>query len=712
MLEKLLSPFTSILSRLKYGQKFMLISVLFIIPIIVLLYEWNATQQTQINFIRGEQAGVEQISEIMPFMLQVQQQRGLINGYLNGNKEAKSTIEAKLQEIAQLIEHIEAKFRKENLPQSYEKWASIHREWIELRDSYESLKASDSFVRHSKLVEQIEELIVNSADESELSLDNEINSYYLMRLVVQELPALIENSAFIRGTGNGILASRTLTDELKIQLLLREYESKTALVSLNKSLSKIAESQSNINVNLVEKGGQVAHNIQNYLVLLEQEIIHKQEMSMNPDTFFTQGTVAITTADEVFKLAIMELDHILQERIDDYTAERNVTLVIMVVVLLLVVIFYVAFFRSVMDTVSILKQRAESMAKGDFSQDIVLNTKDELQLVGAAFNEMQRSMNRVLSLNQQISLTTFQSSQQLTGISDQSIQDMKKVADSVQKVSDGTASQKRTTVEASSAMNEMAIGITRVAEAASEVASVAIRASENAVIGNQQLIETMDQMESIKKTQADSAQIVAKLDEHSVRISQIIKSIMEIAKQTKLLALNANIEAARAGEHGRGFSVVAQEIGELAEETSSSGKSISDLLIDIRSLVGATVSAMDSIQIETNMGMESIERTKETIDCILSEVKLVSEQIQDVSATTEEMSAGMEEVAASIADVSDISHRTSNEAELMATGTAEQLVSAEKIQISAKELRDMSQQLQNDLSKFVLCNDVIIPNLR
>ncbi|MDR0269331.1 methyl-accepting chemotaxis protein [Paenibacillus sp.] len=712
MLDQLLSPFTAILSRLKYGQKFMLISVLFIIPIIVLLYAWNATQQIQIKFIKGEQAGVEQISEIMPFMLQVQQQRGLINGYLNGNKEAKSAIEAKLQEISQYIEHIEAKFRKKNLPQSYEKWVSINKEWIELRDSYESLKASDSFIRHSKLVEQIEELIVSSADESELSLDNEINSNYMMRLVVQELPALIENSAFIRGCGNGVLASRTLTDELKIQLLLKESESKTAFVNLNKSLSKIAESHSNTNVNLVEKGGQAAQNIQNYLVLLDQEIINKQEMNMNPDTFFAQGTVAITTADEVFKLAITELDHIFQKRIDDYTTERNVALLIMVVVFILVFIFYVAFYRSVMDTVSILKRRAESMANGDFSQDIVLNTKDELQLVGAAFNEMQRSMNRVLSINQQISLTTFQSSQQLTGISDQSIQSMKRVADSVQKVSDGTTSQKRTTVEAASAMNEMAIGITRVAEAASEVASIAVRASENAVIGNQQLIETVDQMESIKKTQTDSAQIVTKLDEHSVRISQIIKSIMEIAKQTKLLALNVNIEAARAGEHGRGFSVVAQEIGKLAEETSSSGKSISDLLIDIRSLVGETVSAMHSIQIETNMGMESIERTKETIDCILSEVKLVSEQIQEVSATTEEMSSGMEEVAASIADVSEISHRTSNEAEIMATGTAEQLVSAEKIQISAQELRDMSQQLQNDLSKFVLCNDVIIPNLR
>lgn len=702
MLDKLLRPFTSILSRLKYGQKFMLISILFSIPIALLLYAWNSTQQSQITFIKGEQVGVTQINEMMPIILQIQQHRGLVNGYLNGNNKAKSDIEAKQQEIAQMIEIIETNFRKKNLPESYEKWVSIHKEWNSLRGSYESLKASESFDLHSTLVEQIEELIVSIADESDLSLDSEINSYYLMRLVVQELPALIENSAFIRGRGNGILSSQTLDDELRIQLLLEESKSNTALVNLNKSLAKISESQSNMNKNLVEKGEQVAHNIQSYLTLLNQEILYKKEINMNPDTFFTQGTTTITTADEVFKLAIMELDQLLQKRIDDYRAESNLTLLIIFAVLILVIIFYVAFYRSVIDTVRILKLRAEAMANGDFSQDIVLNTRDELQLVGAAFNEMQKSMIQVLSLNQQISATTSQSSRRLAGISDQSIQAMKQVADSVQKVSDGTAKQKRTTAEAASVMSEMANGITRIAEAASEVAYVATRANEHAVIGNEQLVDTVNQMESIKNTQANSAQIVAKLDEHSASISQIIESIMDVAQQTKLLALNANIEAARAGEHGRGFSVVAKEVGKLAEDTSNSGKSISDLLTNIRFLVGETVSAMHSMQTETNMGMESIERSKVTIDRILSEVKLVSEQIQEVSATSEEMSAEMEEVAASIAEVSDISSQTSTEAETMATGTSKQLVSAERIQLSAKELSDLSQQLQNDLSKFVL----------
>ncbi|MFD2368855.1 methyl-accepting chemotaxis protein [Brevibacillus sp. GCM10020057] len=702
MLNKMLSPFTSIISRLKYGQKFMLISVLFMIPVAILLYIWVSTQQDEINFIKSEQVGVEQVSELMPFMLQVQQHRGLVNGYLNGNKEAKVQIEAKQQEIAELIEQMEAKLREKNPPQFYKKWVSVKKEWDVIHSSYESLTASDSFERHSNLVNQIEELIVSVADESDLSLDSDINSYYTMKLIVEELPALIEGSAVIRGRGNGVLASGTLTDEVKMQLRLESSRSREALVNLKKAIAKIAENNSSMNRELPKKGEQAAQKIENYLSLLDQEILNKQRMSMNPDTFFAEGTAAIATAAEVFQLATVELDHTLQERIHDSAAARNTTLLITAVVLILVAVFYAAFYRSVMDTVSALKQRAEAMAKGDFSQDIVLHTRDELQLVGIAFNEMQKSMNRVLSNSQQIAAITSESSRQLTEISRESTMAMQQVAGSVQGVSEGTITQKRTTAEAATAMNEMSKGVLRIAEAASEVAMVAMRANEQAQLGNQQLEETVNQMASIKKTQVESARIVAKLDEHSAHIGQIIQAIMDVAKQTKLLAMNANIEAERAGEYGRGFAVVAQEVGKLAEETSRSGKSISDLLTVIRSLVVDTVSAMDSMQSEMNVGMESIERTKAAIHRILNDIRLVSEQIQEVSATSEEMSAEMEEVTASIAEISDISHKTSDEAETMAAAAEEQLASMEQIQCSTEALKDMSQQLQDDLSKFTL----------
>jgi methyl-accepting chemotaxis protein len=251
-------------------------------------------------------------------------------------------------------------------------------------------------------------------------------------------------------------------------------------------------------------------------------------------------------------------------------------------------------------------------------------------------------------------------------------------------------------------MNEMSAGVQRIAEAASEVADLAMRANEQAELGNRQLAQTVDQMANIRKTQAESSRIVAKLDEYSAHIGGIIDTVKEVAEQTKLLALNANIEAARAGEHGRGFIVVAQEVGKLARETSQHGEAISNLLHVIRSLIGDAVTAMDSMQTETNRGVEMIERSQVALNQILDNIRQVSEQIQEVSATSEEMSAEMEEVASSIAEISHISHKTSNETDVIAASAEEQLASMEQIESAATELQHMSRQLKDELSKFVL----------
>lgn len=699
MFDRVLRPFALIITRLKYGQKFMLISVLFMIPVVILLYFWISTQQDQIRMMKNEQIGLEQVGELMPFMLKVQEHRGLVNGYLNGNREAKAQIEDKQAEVVRLAEQIEVNFRKESLPQTYEKWTAIKKEWDGIRAAYEGLKAADSFDRHSALVAEVEALIVSSADESGLSLDNEISSYYIMRMIVEELPVLIESSAIIRGQGNGVLASGTLADKTAIQLQVEAAISETALDNLNNSLAKLVNRADG---ELLQKGEQAEQVIRNFLVLLDRELLSGQGMKMSPDTYFAEGTTAIASAAEAFDLAAIELEHKLQERIRYAKAVRNQALWLTAVVLLLVASFYGAFYRSVMDTVRTLKQRAEAMAQGDFSQDIILNTKDELQLVGIAFNEMQGAMNRVLHNTQKIAGATLQSSMQLTTITHESTMAMQQVADAVQEVSEGTTAQQRTTGETAVTMEDMSKGVLRVAEAASEVAMIAVNANEHAERGNQQLTETVHQMASIKKTQETSSRIVAKLDEHSAHIGEIIGAIMDVASQTKLLALNANIEAARAGEHGRGFGVVAREVGKLAEETSKSGETISNLLNDMRAIVEETVSAMDSMQLETNAGMVSIERSQSSIHQILNEVRLVTEQIQEVSATSEQLSAEMEEVTASIAEIAGISHKTASEAETMAAATEEQLASTEQIQSSAEELKDMSQQLQEDLRKFKL----------
>jgi len=702
MLAKVISPFTFIMARLKYGQKFLLISLLFMVPIIVTMYMLVSEQLAKIRQLESELVGVEQIRDLMPLMLQVQQHRGLVNGYLNGNAEAKDRVGAKQQEIAQLIDQIETDFRKDKLPETYDAWLSVRDEWEALRQSYESLEAGESFDRHSGLVGRVHDLMIGSADESGLTLTDGIDSYYTMRLIVQELPELIEGTAVIRGRGNGVLAAKTLPEDLRLKLLLERERSGEALAGLNLSLARVSEVDRFGGGELLEAGERAAGGIRGYLDLLDREILGKPTMDMDPTAFFDEGTTVIETASDVFDRAAAELTRILQERKDRAVSVCNVTFWFTAAIVLLVVLFYLGFYRNVLTAVRTLKERAEAMAGGDFSQDIALDTRDELRLVGEALSGVLREMNRVLGNNQQAADTTFESSRQLTGAAHDSTAAMQQVAAALQNVSEGTVRQERTTAEAAAAMGEMTTGVVRIAEAAGEVADLAMRTNELAERGNRELDEAARQMDSIRRKQADSSRIVEKLGEHSANIGGIIDAIMEVAEQTKLLALNANIEAARAGEHGRGFGVVAKEVGKLADETARSGQSIAGLLHEIRELIGEAVSAMEAMRIEIDQGLEQVGRSQEVFQRILADIRRVNEQIQEVSATSEELSAEMEEVSASIAEIAGIARNTSQEAGVIAQAAEEQLANMEQIRRSAEQLERMSRELKDDMGRFVL----------
>lgn len=702
MLDTLLKPFTSLVSRMKYGQKFIFISILFLAPIIYLFTTWVVEQQREINYLQGEQVGIEQIEQVWPLAIQIQQHRGLVSDYLNDNTTLLANIKAKQVEIKQLIDRINLQFNKEKYPQSYKQFQSIVSKWSQLELTYDQYPEAESYDLHSDLVKEVLAAITLLSDESYLTLDTQIDTYYMMRLLVDDLPVLIETTGVIRGKGNAALITKQLSNDAYLQLQLRKSISQGASNELVNTISRLDNSHPGKYKELLDQLANVYTLSNNYIALLDHEILEADSYKISNEDYYNQGAAAIEEMSKGYVLLGKNMTEQLQTRIDSSTSSRNMALSVMIVIFLLIMLIYVSFYRNVIETVRNLKERAEAMAEGDFSQDIVLNTKDELRQVGEAFNSMQYAMSIVLENNQGIAKTTFHSSSQLAIIAQESSTAMKQVAESVQHVSDGTVRQTRTTSETAKAMNEMAIGVSRIAEAASEVALVAVRASENALLGDQQLTETVKQMDSIKKSQDLSAGVVRRLEEHSAQISKIIDAIMDIASQTKLLALNANIEAARAGEYGRGFTVVAQEVGKLAEETTTSGKSISELLGEIRGLVNENVEAMKSMQLETNSGLESVHRSKNTIDRILEDIKIVSGQIQDVSATSEEMSAEMQEVTSSIAEVAHISELNSNEAETMAAAAEEQLASMEQIEYSAKELKQMSAQLQDDLSKFIL----------
>ena len=147
--------------------------------------------------------------------------------------------------------------------------------------------------------------------------------------------------------------------------------------------------------------------------------------------------------------------------------------------------------------------------------------------------------------------------------------------------------------------------------------------------------------------------VVEKIESNSLEIGKISDLIDEIAQQTNMLSLNASIEAARAGEQGRGFSVVATEVGKLAERSGSSVKDISDLTEVARNEASGGAERMKQLQ-------EEMEKISETISSVEKMNIEVQNSISNLTKIGEDNSVAAEEISASMIELSSIANNTKN----------------------------------------------------
>lgn len=698
-----LKLFTAIISRLKYAQKFLLLSVLFLFPLAALLSIWLSDLQKDISEAKDESVGVTYIQSLLPFMLHVQQHRGHANGYLNGNAASEAGMTETEQLIVTDIEHIEsANHDASSVLNISDAWSEIVSEWTELQASTKGLTAPESFDRHSEIVQEVLDLITLASDQSGLSLDSEVESFYLMDAMVNRTPLLIELTAKARGQGNGILSKKAITAGEITTLTVEQELMQQSLTGLKKSLSKASEADPSLAESLDEIGQHAVDSISNYLTTIDQALMSTSAITADPAQYFAEGTNTIDNLTTVFTSTSTQLSRLLEDREDSIRYERNLILALVWVAVLLVFAFYIAFYRNVRSTIRKLQSGATRFANGDLSGRIELETRDELLHVGNAFNEMADSLNDLLRRNQEISEQVAASSQQLSAVSADSTKVMEQLADSVSSIAEGADAQLRSFEENAITMNEMTTVITKIADAASEVSDAASDASNGAQLGEEKLHVSNGQMTRIQEAVIQTNELVMKLDEHSSNIQSILGAIMDISSQTHLLSLNANIEAARAGEQGRGFMVVAKEVGKLAVQTTESAKSISALLDDVRQVVDQVVASMHETSRVTEQGIHNNREVVDTLGTILGSIRLVANQIQEVSAAAEQASASTDEVMAAYSDMINISKRTADETREMAAATEEQLSSMQEVNSSSDMLSASAQQLQDELSRFVL----------
>ncbi|MGE5551603.1 MAG: methyl-accepting chemotaxis protein [Bacteroidota bacterium] len=183
------------------------------------------------------------------------------------------------------------------------------------------------------------------------------------------------------------------------------------------------------------------------------------------------------------------------------------------------------------------------------------------------------------------------------------------------------------------AIVEMADKIQGLAATVQEVARAAEEMDRTARSGKEALAKATDQMRAIEHVTEDSRALVDRLGERSVAIGQIVRVITNIARQTKLLALNASIEAARAGEEGRGFQVVAMSIRDLAMQSAQAAETITGLIAEIQEQTVQTVKAIDRGGEQIKSGLSAIGSVEEAFNQVAASEESVRGQVDRIAGT-------------------------------------------------------------------------------
>lgn len=403
---------------------------------------------------------------------------------------------------------------------------------------------------------------------------------------------------------------------------------------------------------------------------LEQEILELGSSSDEGKSKEAQDR-AIHELMPVYDSIYTELSSIMDikvERGDSISGTMTVVctalVAVMAVTIILCMVFSIRLGRNIAESISRpmiqLGDRLQNFAKGDLLSPFpTADTKDEVaDMIGSA-NEMATSLSFIISdmenilgkmassdytvMSQDNSRyigdlrQLFESSKQLK---DCMVETMHFIEESSQQVTAGSTNLAETSQSLAEGATEQASVVEELQATITTIADAAEKAAESAEEAYHQSQEYANMADNSSADIREMVEAMARINEASEKIGNIISEIENIAAQTNLLSLNASIEAARAGDAGRGFSVVADQIRQLAEQSSQSA-------VDTRTLIEGAMQEIEN-------GNKVAERAVASIEVVVDGIRKVASSSKEMSVTSSSQAATMKQAEEGINQISDV----------------------------------------------------------
>jgi len=395
-MKALFAPAAAIMDRLRYPYKFGLISFLFALPLTLVMYFYISEVNDRIEFSTKEIQGDEYLRPLRDLLENLAESRRLAGEFAAGNATLRpdwmarqAQIDRDLKRLAQTEKELGATL------QTTDRYTLLQENWRFLRDNATNLtpaaaKASDIEMQYTKLISDVLGLISHVGDTSNLILDPDLDSYYLMDVVLLKVPRGTDLLTQL-WTFGGQLASREskrITDKEQA-----EFISLTALVQSNLEETKRSmdvafrnNAANSLAPELEPPLRQYVESTEALLLGVRKHVAASSTVTIDAGQIDALAKPALGSAFRLWDATVVELDRLLELRIAGFVARERIVIGFTLITLIGVIYLWLGFYSAVMRTVNGLERATQRMVTGDLIGEVRLSSRDELGQVAHAFN--------------------------------------------------------------------------------------------------------------------------------------------------------------------------------------------------------------------------------------------------------------------------------------------------------------------------------------
>ena len=530
------------------------------------------------------------------------------------------------------------------------------------------------------------------ADGSNLTLDPDLDSFYTQDFVTARLPHVVSSASRVLASGQELIGAHTATTAATVFFLSQKAELAASLASLDSDIESAVRGnvdgtfKPTVDAAYADFAGKAAA----YMSLLNTVV---GAGGTRPSAMALAAAEAALrhSATSVSDASLKELDHLLTARISDLQTKQWWRFGLTGVLLLATMAFAWWIAQSISRPIRAMTSAMVGLSHGDANIEVpMLGTSGEIGDMAGAVNIFKANADKIIALMRAENVTKEigdiissaasgdftprvrlddktgflrDIGEQVNRLLDSTVEAFKKIlAESTHAAIAADECSRAVRQVAADAHNQFAalsqlagtIGrttkqISRVSSDAGDAGKTARSSATLVGQGESSLSELFTKMESIGT--------------NSRRISQITEVIGQIANKTHILSLNAAIEAARAGEHGKGFVVVAQEVGKLAEGAAQQSYSISQIV--------------EQATADAQSGLLSASSVRSFMSQISAEVASTNGKVRSIAEAMDQQNSAVEEINSTVGDLEQIARSNAATAEQIATTVSGLLHAAE-----------------------------------